>query len=416
MKYHLDFIDACMYDATLRKSSKPHVVKRELSYRIVENATILPTKDVEGKGICGGVVDGEDNFLTDTGFHVGKEGYYDYDHTEVDKREETALYLGFFYHVWGHAFTDNLKHLWFIGTPAFKELCQKTPIKLVYACDSSFHISKNFGELLGIVGLNVEQLEPADHLVRYRTMYIPDVCFYTRDEERFITPDYIRMMDKVVNKVTPSNKYEKIYLTRTQLKGGTLDFGEKSIEGVFRKLGYRVIAPEKYSVKEQIAMMRGCRYLAATEGSISHNAVFLADQAHLIIIRKGAYVNEYQFPLNEMRDLDVTYIDAHLSVFTDSEAMAAGPFYLYVNDNLCRFANIQDNSFSFSEFKRYTARCMLLPHFERRVLVDSYYYQKFSEEIEKKKSRMRGILRSIPFLSAKQQAAVIQIGKKLLSK
>ena len=157
--------------------------------------------------------------------------------------------------------------------------------------------------------------------------------------------------------------------------------------------------------------------MATTEGSISHNAVFMSKGANLEIVRKVPFVNEYQIALNEINNLHVTYIDAHLSVFARKDALAAGPFFIYVNDNLIRFSGIKglSNTFSLDKFKRYVNSCIMLPHLEQRILLSSYYYEKASCEIERKKTEMKDILNKIPFLSSNIRQKILLWGKKILS-
>lgn len=92
--------------------------------------------------------------------------------------------------------------------------------------------------------------------------------------------------------------------------------------------GYFVIHPELHSLADQIALVDKCLYLATTEGSVSHLAVFCKSGTSLVIIRKADYINTYQVAINEVADLKVTYIDAHHSHVADERWPWSGPFYL----------------------------------------------------------------------------------------
>lgn len=94
-------------------SETHYIDRRSLGYREVKEGVVLPYyMDAEGREL-GGVIDNAGEFIPNTGFHVGKEGYYEYLDSDIDCIPYKMLYLGIFNPVWGHCITDNLKHLWF---------------------------------------------------------------------------------------------------------------------------------------------------------------------------------------------------------------------------------------------------------------------------------------------------------------
>ena len=418
MSYNYDYTDACMQTAMQEKVRRPHRVEKTLSVRVVNNAVILPQTTFPVDRIRGGVIGQDGSFVSNTGFHVGKEGAYEYDASQVAKIHKEAVYLGFFNPVWGHCITDNLKLLWFVLTDEYKKLMESGEVELVFSCTTDFHLSHNFGILLGCLGLDIHRLRRVDHLTAFDRLYVPEACFFANGKgERFFTNELESVVNHILSFAPESPAYDKVYLTRTKLPGGLRDMGEKDIEQCFRKMGYKILSPEKLSFFEQLSVLSHCKVLATTEGSISHNALFLSECSKLVIVRKVPFVNEYQLAINEMRRLNVTYIDAHLSVFANVDVPAAGPFFLYVNDNMARFCHMMVKPhFSLSSFKRYATICLMLPNFDRRVKFPDYYYQKLSEEIEKKKSSYRNLLGHLPFLSDKTRGNIIELGKKILAK
>lgn len=413
MTYTYDYVDDCVREDLQRQTSIRRLESKSLTIKALKHAIILPMRFDDD--IRGGVIDAEYNFIPNTGFHVGKEGYYDISNQKIAHRPKTAIYLGYFNRTWGHCFTDNMKLLWIFVNEIDKISSENSNVEYVYTCDKDFFFSNSFKDLLQLVGVDLDKLTRIDEVTCYDLLLVPEACFYTKGgEERYYTKEYVALIDKITEHVKPL-KADNIYLTRTKLKHGR-DTGEKGIEKVFKSLGYKIISPELLDLRTQIAYIKGCKTLATTEGSISHNAVFMSEGACLEIIRKTPFINEYQIALNEIRNLNVTYIDAHLSVFARKDALAAGPFFIYVNDNVIRFSGRKDvaNTFSLQRFKEYTTSCVMLPHLEQRVLLDSYYYKRASEEIERKKQEMKNILNKIPFLSEKNKSKIIALGKKLL--
>jgi len=405
--YHLDYIDEPMRVETETKCAESHFSAEPLVCHEERNAYVVPGNCVLTES--GEVVDA-------TGMHSGQEQC-----TEVGESEYiggTTLYLGFNHRVWGHSITDSLKHLWFLQTEAFKEMQAKEPLNYVYIGDR-LTAAAPFARLLKAADIALEDVrhisaKPA----KCERLLIPDACFITKGAKRIYTQEFKALIDSLCQGVHPAN-YSKIYLSRCKQGDGLRDQGEKDIERVMKKLGFKIIYPERHTFDEQLALYAGCDVLATTEGSISHNAAFLKDGAKVIIFRKSPYANEYQFPINEMRMLDTTLIDAHLSVFIDKDYKAMGPFFLYCNDNVVRFAHDSgisvSNSFSIAHFEKYMSTCLIAPHLERRVKADEFYYKKVSKEIETVKQRRRDRLKRIPFLSESMRQKLILFGKKILT-
>ena len=378
MNYNLDFVDSWVKDALHKQVFLKRQEDRLLQVNALNGATILPMH-FGLDSIKGGVVDATLHFIPNTGFHVGKEGEDLFSQQDVNN------------------------------------LLSKKNMDFIYLCDDGFKLSKSFMELLQLIGIDVNRMKPIYQLTQYETLYVADACFYTKgEEERFYTKEYTKLIHSITDRITPI-KEDKIYLTRTALKHGR-DIGEKDIENVFKRLGYKIISPEKLSLYTQLAYIKGCKILATTEGSISHNAVFMSRGTNVVIIRKCSFVNEYQIALNEINDLNVTYIDAHLSVFARQDVLTAGPFFLYVNDNMIRFSAIEglQNTFSLNRFRQYVNTCILLPHLEQRVIQPLFYYKKASIEIERKKQEMRNFLNKVPLLPISAKRKIISLVKQYL--
>ena len=101
-------------------------------------------------------------------------------------------------------------------------------------------------------------------------------------------------------------------------------------------------------------MLSRCNCLAATEGSIAHNALFLPDNAKLVVVRKANYINDVQMTINQIRDLDVTIIDAFRDEFIARPREPwRGPFFVYVSKELANFLGISKMQFPIALYFRY---------------------------------------------------------------
>ncbi len=76
MNYIFDYIDDCMQDSMRKQISLRRNEGRGLSINKVEGAVVLPMQFKEK--ILGGVIAGNGDFISNTGFHIGKEGVYSF--------------------------------------------------------------------------------------------------------------------------------------------------------------------------------------------------------------------------------------------------------------------------------------------------------------------------------------------------
>lgn len=361
----------------ITESQMVHSIPNEVTLKDYQNAYLLPYQ----AGDLGGVLTENKEFVYNSSLHEGMGGGYSFSQEEVMKSNDRAIYMGMLFPIWGHCLTDNIKKLWFLQTQEGKSLLQ-SGCKLVYVVmipQQYPSLPKNYIELLSFLGIDKEQITCVTEITQYKTVYIPDDAFVTQGGRRLFTPIFSTIKDSILENI-PEVKiktYEKIYFSRAKFSDKKkADYGEKRIESVFRYLGYKILYPEKLSLAEQITLLQHCNYFATTEGSISHNALFCKRGTHICLIRKVNFVNPYQQMINEMCDLQVTYVDAHLSIFTKPEMKWNGPFFLYVNNNVCDFANLPYvfNNFSISDFGKYVRDT--LPKIDQETLVLSEFYTK----------------------------------------
>lgn len=100
---------------------------------------------------------------------------------------------------------------------------------------------------------------------------------------------------------------------------GRNQIGEERVANYFQSKGYAIVRPETLPLEMQLNILANCENFASSLGSISHNALFLKDNVNSIYIpRLPAYehnLNPYQVVIDDMRNLNVTYIDTTLSIF-----------------------------------------------------------------------------------------------------
>lgn len=266
-------------------------------------------------------------------------------------------------------------------------------MNLVYTGCENFYMFDNFKDVLKALGVECK-MYLIDKPTKCEHILLPDDSFIFNNRFRYFTQPFKETIARICSfspKIDVCNykNLSKVYFSRS--KWGDGDFGESDIENVFKKIGYSIIYPEKLTFFEQLYILQNCDSFASTEGSTSHNALFLREGAECIILRKADYINMYQLPINELKNLNVTYIDAHLSIYAEPNFKYVGPFFMYVNSNLQRFiwTRLKEkpflNSFTINNFIKYTIYAYEIGLSERCVC-DKFYSDRLRTEIFQEKS------------------------------
>lgn len=309
-----------------------YCLHEKMGVKTVMDGLVLPSKDTNP----GGIVEGS-TFVENTSLHRGKGGIYPYEDSAVKYVDEDVAFLGMFFDCWGHSITDCLSHLWFVND---EELTEKfRSLKWIYiGYEKIENLNANFRCCLRRLGIEESRLTYVSSVTKFRKIYIPDDCFRCdpKTGDRFYSVEYRSLIDRIISGIAPSTE-RKVYFSRTAFANNK-DFGEEVIENAFSKSGYTIIHPEKLTLEEQISVLQGCDEFATTEGSISHNAIFLRDGAQCDIVRKSTYVNHYQIAINQMRNLKVRFFDGFChNLEYEKDKMEYGPFLMRIDKSLAQF-------------------------------------------------------------------------------
>ncbi len=142
-----------------------------------------------------------------------------------------------------------------------------------------------------------------------------------------------------------AEKYDKIYFTRTKLTKRNPVWGEKEIEKLFAKNGFKVFSPEQLSLRKQIALMKGCKELATVASTTYHNLVFAKNNTRLIALNRSFQANQTQFIVDQAKKLDATYIDVSLAPLPITHVY--GPWIVGQTEELQNF--LKDNNLEFND-------------------------------------------------------------------
>ncbi len=282
-------------------------IKRPLTTREVERGIILPAREIpcdEDYAYLGGVLDEEHNFVPEsaTGARQVKhlKGGYALEKPPV-YRDEIVIYGGILYEFYGHVLLESSSRLWCY----FKQ----NPNKYRVVFDVVPGARGKFREFFELWDIPYNDDTFITEPTQYKCVIVPEEA---TTYETSWHADWLAAFDYMASKVE-AEKYEKIYFTRTKLVERNPVLGEKPIETLFRRNGFAVFAPERLSLRRQIALMKGCRVLATVSSSTYHNLLFARNGATLICLNRAFEPDFCQNVVDQARQLKSFYIDASLN-------------------------------------------------------------------------------------------------------
>ncbi len=336
MNYNTKYMDALFLEEFCALSRRKYEENHPVRVGIYDNATVLPFKPSDknhSKGL-GGVIDQNGKYAEISAVYqedLMPAGYAVPNEDSIQYYDEKAVYLGYFIHQWGHFLVDFLPRLWWLIEHYNDEKI------LVLVSGSAVRFDGNYLEMLSLFGIKEEKIHYVFEAERYRQITVPELSMQRPDyysEECRAVYNYIA--GKLCKNIHLPH-YQRIYWRRTKLKKAKMtEIGEKEIEKLFKRNGYKILSPEKCSLKEQVYYFSTCKEMASLSGTIPHNIVFSDSNTHYTIINKTYRVNTIQLMLNHFSGAKVEYVDAGICMFPASPG--SGPFWLEVKPNLLNYA------------------------------------------------------------------------------
>lgn len=374
----------------LKEIEAKHEVIQELSYSKAKNALVLPCIDLPNGFSGGGIIKENGEFIKESTVHNGSHVPYEVNHNQVEIVDERVVYFGMLIGVWGHCISDCIKRAWFINSPEYIERFAKC--KIIYTAQKD-SLHKNFIDFLSLLGINIDTFYEITKPTIYSEVIIPDSSFFLDDNgvEHF-TKEYREVIEKIkepFKSVTGISK--KIYYSHRNVRGIMNDMGERQIEKYLQNHGFEVVHPELLSVQEQLKLLAQCKVFISSDGSTSHNSIFLPEESEIIIIPRSPYLTFHQLALNELFEKQkIYYIDSTISIMCKGNRPTRGPFYYFVSPNLIE--HIENKPFyeskkwlvdNFKEFKKYLQKGFYIENDRKYTAISPYteiafyYYNKY---------------------------------------
>lgn len=297
----------------LRRMYNSDFVRRDdLQVWTGRNATVLPLRDLQEEGILfgrGGVVDDRGEYVPLSGFPERIGNAYAFENPVF--RDEKVVYCGYLVNHWGHFLVEAVNRLWY----ALEN--DSTVDRYVFFVDENEErtVKGNYREFFELLHI-WDKLELVSVPTTYREVIVPEISAACM---RFWSEQYLNIFETVAANASVDPAWEthdKIYFTRSSFaKGNHYDFGLEALDSFYRNNGFFLLAPETVTLSQMIHLIRSASEIATISGSVHHNMLFAQNGKKLTIMERLIVNDDHQVCINQMKQLDVTPIDANFHLY-----------------------------------------------------------------------------------------------------
>lgn len=372
MEYNLKFAYNDNKTKIVRKEvvNKDYLNKKKLTAKVYKNGYILPRKQIgcyPYTGI-GGCLNSNREFIQESAdFDLPKEndsfkykfgGSYEF--KKYDFLDKKVVYIGLCQMHWGHFLIDSIHRLWYLIENNEDVLVAFSGID----GNDEYTWRNNYLELLNLFGISSDRIIVISNPTMISELIVPEPSIWPG---KWYTLEYKSIFEHIIKNAKlrfdiDKKTYDKVYFSRTKIADiQKQEYGENDIEKTFRDIGYKVFYPEQLSLLEQIFIIHNAKSIASLSGTISHQILFAKDGVELIYLSKSSILQYYQFPLNQMKDVNVQWIDVYnepLRCYPIS--MGYGPFWIVKSQELVDFLcaeSSEKTNIMFKDWKNYLIRC-----------------------------------------------------------
>lgn len=331
------FFDSATEEVFSKVINKDYYEKNNFEDCIIaDNAFILPTKKKvdENDNIYfeGGVVDNKMNFVKNSQFYRANKGgsllgSYQFSPNDAEYIDADVLYAGVLINHFGHFLVEGLSRLWYWCENVDKNL------HIAFLMPKNQPIFPQFWEFMNLLGIDRNKVHIIKKVTKFNKIYVPYQAHVldTSYNEKFTIP-----YRHISSKVSAKNK-EKYYISRSKFKGGTLCLGEYLFENMYKKNGFKIVHPEKLSLKEQIYVMKNASELAGISGTGMHMALFADDNIDITILERTDNPVPEQAIINQAIKANAYYVGVNVNPFPTDHSV--GPTLLTINEAMASYCD-----------------------------------------------------------------------------
>lgn len=340
------YTDEVLYERYEAAFSKDYFNPVSAKVDETENAVVLPLKKFlnETGNSCfqGGVVEANGVFFEPSAHihnlenDIGSlKSAYVFNKKDVAVCDETVIYGGVLFDHFGHFLVESVNRLWYV----VKNRDQPYPI--VFIKEMARKLSPHVIEFFKLLGIDKERLVFIDKPTRFSKIIVPCQSgvlsgYYS---ELFMLPYQIAAA------AVDAKPCERVYLSRRRFKNGITIYGEEKLEKAFKANGFKVIYPERLSLRDQIAYIKGAKEIASIVGSATHLSLFAKNGTKNIVLERTEHINKEQILINQANCLDWYSINANMNYLPVGHEFS--PILMGVTDSAAAF--FKDHLFAFDE-------------------------------------------------------------------
>ncbi len=254
-----------------------------------------------------------------------------FNHNDIPYVDEDVVFVGNVYPQFGHFLLEHLNRAY----AALDKKYQK--MKFVLINNKSVEPVPEymfvFLELLGIERKNILIL---DRTTQFKNVYVPDQGF---NIPLYSSKKFGETFAKMAKSVKDNKRaYDKVYVSRAKLNARKT-YGEEKVQKIFERNGFKIIYPETMSLKEQIAAIKDCKFLAGCAGTALHMALFMKSGGTVIQIKRNKIYDDNaptQWLLNETCGLNSVFINSSVERVKTGHGFNM-PQIIGVNENMRDF-------------------------------------------------------------------------------
>ena len=221
---------------------------------------------------------------------------YTVERNEIIECDEEVIWGGALICHFGHFITESISNMWYvIEHPELK-------LRVAFVRVNTWKVAPWLYQFFELMGLTEDRILIVDKPAQFRSIIIPDqsarIKFNYND--KLLVP-----FRKMSSAVVPRKDAKKIFLTRSKdLKSQMYLANADYFEDFYRQRGYEIIAPEKYTAAEQVALITGAEEIVCHMGTLAHWSLFSKAGVKWTFLTRVDNFTSRQCLINEATGID----------------------------------------------------------------------------------------------------------------
>lgn len=245
--------------------------------------------------------------------------------------DSDVVFVGNVFPQFGHFLLEHMNRAYAMLDKKYKDM----KVVLINNRDVD-PVPKYMFELLELLGVKRKNVLILNETTRFRNVYVPVQGF---NIPVYSSSAFGKMYDAIADAVkSPKKTYEKIYVSRTAMQSRRT-FGEVVVQKIFEKNGYHIIWPETLPLKEQIGLVKNCKFLAGCAGTALHLALFMKPGGTVIQIKRNREPKcnaDIQNLINDTKKLNGVFISGSVEP-KPTDHCSSVPQIIGVNEHMRNF-------------------------------------------------------------------------------